>query len=181
MPAGRPTLLTPELQQEINSYLNTGVTIETACAACGIEPRTYRAWLKRGRDEQNRLDADPKARLRKAEEPYLNFLHETTRTLARVETRLLGGINQSAGGYDVERVTEVYERGEDGQMRLVDRKVNRERVKDWRAAAWLLERRWGATYGAQQKITVQSRDPESMTDEELDAYIAELEAQRGRS
>ena len=150
----RPTKLTPELQEKIMSYLNSAVTIETACAACGIAARTYRAWLQHGREVQARLEEDPKARLKKDDTLYLEFLEASDEVLARVETRILAGINQSAQGYDVERTTEVYERDKKGNLVLMERKTIREREKDWKAGAFLAERRWAARWGAQQKVLV---------------------------
>lgn len=151
----RPTKLTPELQERIMAYLNSAVTIETACAACGIAARTYRAWLQHGREVQARLEEDPKAKLKKDDALYLEFLEASDEVLARVETRILAGINQSAQGYDVERTTEVYERrkvGKEEQLVLIERKTLREREKDWKAGAFLAERRWAARWGVQQKV-----------------------------
>ncbi len=45
---GRPTKLTPEVQQTIVTYLKAGNYVETAAAAAGISKETIYAWLKRG-------------------------------------------------------------------------------------------------------------------------------------
>lgn len=48
MPAGRPTKLTPELQEEIVRYLRLGNYVETVCAIVGINKSTFYDWLKQG-------------------------------------------------------------------------------------------------------------------------------------
>ena len=55
---GRKTLLTPERQDAIVTMLEAGGYIEDACEAVGIDPRTYYHWLKRGKDEEDRINAD---------------------------------------------------------------------------------------------------------------------------
>ncbi|SDH70051.1 Helix-turn-helix domain of resolvase [Sinosporangium album] len=45
---GRPTLLTPELQQQIVTILEQGRTITDAAALCGIGRRTIHRWLADG-------------------------------------------------------------------------------------------------------------------------------------
>jgi len=61
---GRKTLLTPERQQAIITMLEAGGYIDDACEAVGVDPSTYYKWLKRGKDEEERLNAgldpDPK-------------------------------------------------------------------------------------------------------------------------
>jgi hypothetical protein len=42
---GRPTKLTPELVDELLSYLRMGVTIKSAYDAAGINEATYRRWV----------------------------------------------------------------------------------------------------------------------------------------
>lgn len=146
---GRPTLLTPALQDEISRYLQSGVTVETACAACGISAATYRSWLKQGKDELKRVEATNGARVTQKARIYVDFLAAVERTLATVQARLAGRISESASGYDVEKVQEIYERDGNGNSVLVERKVTRSRERDWRAAAWLLERRHPADFGQQ--------------------------------
>ncbi len=42
---GRPSKLTPELVDELLRYLRMGISIETACSACGVDDSTYRRWI----------------------------------------------------------------------------------------------------------------------------------------
>lgn len=169
--AGPIPTLTDDVFKAVDGYLRTGVTIETACAAAGIKPGTYRSWIRRGREESERLEKTPRARVKKSEEIYLNFFNATLSTLAQIEARILGGIGESADGYDAEVTVEVYEQTEiiiqerlaDGtlkevervksdDLRLIERKTTRKRERDWRAGAWLLERRLAAQYSARAKV-----------------------------
>jgi transposase-like protein len=44
---GRPALLNRELADEIVAHLAAGATLGEAARACGVGPRTLRAWRKR--------------------------------------------------------------------------------------------------------------------------------------
>jgi transposase len=46
--AGRPSKLTPEVQEKILNAIRTGAFIETAAAAAGIHRDTFYEWMKRG-------------------------------------------------------------------------------------------------------------------------------------
>lgn len=48
MPAGRPTKLTPELQEKIIQAISAGNYIEVAAQYCGVDKATLYVWLKRG-------------------------------------------------------------------------------------------------------------------------------------
>jgi len=50
---GRPTKLTPELQEEILRYISADNYFETSCWAVGITPQTGYNWLKRGERESS--------------------------------------------------------------------------------------------------------------------------------
>ena len=48
---GRPTKLKPELTEALVSIFERGQTsIDSACHLVGIGPRTFHAWMERGRD-----------------------------------------------------------------------------------------------------------------------------------
>ena len=51
---GRPTMLTPELREELCAHLAQGAPVKTACEAVGISRATYYGWRaqgKKARDE----------------------------------------------------------------------------------------------------------------------------------
>lgn len=45
---GRPSLLTPELQDQIATMIRAGTSVTVACEAAGISRETFYQWLKRG-------------------------------------------------------------------------------------------------------------------------------------
>lgn len=73
MAGGRPTKLTPELQEELVHVIRAGNYVETACAFVGITKETFYAWLRRAAKERERLTKNPRARLRKSEVIYVEF------------------------------------------------------------------------------------------------------------
>jgi len=70
---GRPTSLTPEIQEKICDAIQIGATRIIAARAAGISERSFYYWIERGRVEQERLKAKG-ARQRKRELPFLQFL-----------------------------------------------------------------------------------------------------------
>jgi len=93
---GRPAKLTPEIQEEICRVIRAGNYIETAAVYAGIEKKTLYNWMKRGREELERLKNNPKARMRKSEAPYVEFLHAVKKALAEAEVRDVAIIGKAA-------------------------------------------------------------------------------------
>jgi transposase len=77
---GRPTKLTPELQDRIVALLRAGNYIETAARFCDVDKVTLYAWLKRGN--------------RQANGPFREFLNAVERAQAEAEIRDLEVIRQ---------------------------------------------------------------------------------------
>ena len=48
-PMGRPSVLTPQVEERILGFLRLGNYIETACKAAGIHKDTFYDWMKRAR------------------------------------------------------------------------------------------------------------------------------------
>ena len=94
--AGRPTKLTKELTEEIAQYLRAGNYIETTAALVGINRDSIYEWLKRGAAEQERLIKNPRARLRKREELYVEFSDTVKKAQAQSEAMLVGLIGKAA-------------------------------------------------------------------------------------
>jgi hypothetical protein len=80
--AGRPLLLTDEVQERIVSALRAGAYIETAAAYSGIARPTLYLWIKKGR-------ADPRGR-------YGVFVDAVDRAIADSEVRDLALITRAA-------------------------------------------------------------------------------------
>ena len=82
---GRPTELTPMLQEEICDLLSDAVNIETVCGLVGISKATYYNWRERGES---------------GEEPFAEFLDATTRARAKAKLTLLRIIDRAAENGD---------------------------------------------------------------------------------
>ena len=94
--AGRPTKLTTELTEEIAKYLRAGNYIETTAALVGINRDSIYEWLKRGAAEQERLMKNPRARIRKREQIFVEFSDTVKKAQAQSEAMLVGLIGKAA-------------------------------------------------------------------------------------
>lgn len=80
MTAGRPTKLTPELQDKLCELLRVGIYADAACAIAGVAEPTFYEWLQRGESEPNSIYAKFAEAIKKAtseaEYAALRTLHE---------------------------------------------------------------------------------------------------------
>lgn len=79
---GRPTKLTPRLQERILRAVRSGCYLETATAAVGIRMETLRAWLKRGARSDGGM--------------YRDFMLAVQVAMAQAEIRDLDRIDKAA-------------------------------------------------------------------------------------
>ena len=93
---GRPTKLTPKIQEEILQVIRSGNYIETACAYTGINKSTFYLWLKRGAREKDRVANNPRAKIRKNEKKYVDFSNAVEKALAHAEIRDVAIIGKAA-------------------------------------------------------------------------------------
>lgn len=84
---GRPSKLTKELHDQIVQVIRAGNYIETACAYVGINKSTFYEWLKRGAREKQRVDQNPRARIRKEERKFVDLSNAVEKALAHAEIR----------------------------------------------------------------------------------------------
>jgi transposase-like protein len=80
---GRPTKLTPEIQERIVELLKAGNYVETACAVVGIGRTTYYDWMKKA-EESTRANK------------YTRFHDAVRQAKAWSEARLVAMINKHA-------------------------------------------------------------------------------------
>jgi hypothetical protein len=76
MGIGRPTKLTAELQAALVELLSEGVPISAACDNVGIDPKSYRDWLRWGNGGEGK-------------EPYASFSLAITRARSDAVVNLL--------------------------------------------------------------------------------------------
>jgi len=73
---GRPTKLTPELQAQLVELLAEGIPISHACDNVGIDPKSYRDWLRWGQNGEGK-------------EPFASFSLAITRARSDAVVELL--------------------------------------------------------------------------------------------
>ena len=82
-----PTKLNYKVQEKIVQAIKAGNYIETAAAYAGINKSTLYDWLKRGEREKQRVEKNPRYRIRKSEKPYVEFSDAVEKALAEAEVR----------------------------------------------------------------------------------------------
>lgn len=96
MPAGRPVKLTDKMRDELVQVIRSGNYIETACAYVGINKSTFYEWMKRGAREKQRVEDNPRAKVRKSEAPFVELSNAVEKALAHAEIRDVAIIGRSA-------------------------------------------------------------------------------------
>ena len=174
--AGRPegtTKLTEAVQDIIVTAIRAGNYLETAAAVAGIHKETFYDWLRKGAS---------------AQEPdiYSNFSDAVARALAESESVAVEGIRLAGEEHDTIRtrttVKPLLNNGrqltdDDGKPIYVEETITETTVEtDWRALAWLLERRFSRRWGRREYLeaTVTEKPIEEMTDNEIDAELSEI-------
>lgn len=148
------TKLRPALRANICKWLAYGVSVECAAESEGVHAATFYTWLRRGRialesaamqwDEQHPgVDPDEAELIALIEPAQLEFVHL------------------------VSEVQRAYARAEGGYTKLVWRHSQ----KDWRAAAFWLERRRPQHYGRRTELHVDHDDLSSRSTEDLSAEL----------
>lgn len=121
---GRPKLMTEETQEKILGSIRLGVPVKDAMKIQGMSESTYFKWMKRGADENDRLERDPKAIPNPTEVDFFQFFQSVERA------------KSEAAGLHVGVVATAARQG------------------DWRASAWWLERQRRDEFGKEPPITV---------------------------
>ena len=96
MKRGRPNKLTKEIEEELVRVIRSGNYIETACAYVGINKTTFYDWMKKGAREKDRVEKEPKARVRKEMKPFVELSNAIEKALAHAEIRDVAIIGKSA-------------------------------------------------------------------------------------
>lgn len=91
--AGRPSDLTPAVQERICNFLRGGSYVETAALAAGVSKRALYEWLSRGGDAK--LDDDGNAVDPKMQR-YVDFVVAVDQALAESEIRDIERIDKAA-------------------------------------------------------------------------------------
>ena len=106
--AGRPSKLTPELQEKLCRAIRAGNFINISCALTGCSPRSTQIWRKRGLEDGRGV--------------FFEFALAIEQALAYSDACDLAVIQAAAA------------------------------AGEWRAACWVLERRFSERWGQQSKV-----------------------------
>ena len=94
LPVGRPTKLTPELQEKICNFLRGGAYLETAVKASGITKQTLYEWMARANEVRAVGHSDA----------YTQFADSVQEAMAQGEMRDLAVIDKAAVGDPKEKI-----------------------------------------------------------------------------
>lgn len=157
---GRPDHLTDDVQEKILAAVRSRQHVEVAYVLAGVSKSAYYQWL--GRAARARQDIAAGTRklsdLGSLDRRCLEFVEALMRAEAQAEGFGVREIVAASSQPVTETEERVEERvvgvGENGQpvIATVRTTVTRTKPADWRAAAWMLERRH-ARYRARQEIT----------------------------
>lgn len=84
---GRPTKLTPELQNKLLKYVAMGVPLDSACKCVSLDYATVREWLQRGRGEHPTRGKTPQ---------FEAFADKYNVAIGQCEARLVAKIQSAA-------------------------------------------------------------------------------------
>lgn len=150
--AGRLTKLDASVQQVICNAIRQGLGYEQAATIGGITYTTFRNWILRAEAELKRLEENSRARPKEREKPFIDFFEAVQR--AKVEGELTNADIVNAAAHGGQTVTKT----EFKQVKSWDSQANggaggfivteettvtktETTLPDWRAAAFILERR----------------------------------------
>ncbi|WP_030777706.1 hypothetical protein [Streptomyces sp. NRRL S-920] len=149
--AGRPSLLSEEVEGRIIAASRTGIAVELAAEAAGISSATYHRWMARGRAEvAAREDGQAPNR---DEDPYVELFEKVRTARAMAGARAMANIRRVADGGIVTKVTtRKFRDPETGQ--IVEEITEDRTAPDWRADAWYLERQHRTHYGKDAALAI---------------------------
>jgi hypothetical protein len=130
MKMGRPTKLNHKIEEIIIECIGLGLTYEKAASAAKVSRHTIINWRKRGQNAKSGI--------------YFNFFNKLKAAEAAGERINLQKIRDAAvGGQEVKQSKKFYKGNKIIKRILTTKKT----PPDWRAAAWILERRYPEKYG----------------------------------
>lgn len=134
MALGRPTTLTPEIQEKICALVAKGNYVMTAARAAGVKPCTVTKWIQRGRAGNRN---------------YIQFVEAIKSARAEAEAQMVAAIREAGHGYRVKKIRTLTH--PDG---TIERVVETTWRRDWQALAWILERTRPKQYARRDGLAV---------------------------
>lgn len=152
---GRKTVCTPEIIKQVGDLISAGNSNVDASILSGIGKSTFYRWLQRGQVEKERTSVSTKLKIRKREQPFVDFWDYIQKAIPKRKAIWIGRIQKaSVGGEEILETKEKYE-NIDGKQVLTERTITvKHRHAEWQATAWLLERLHYDEFGKRSRIDV---------------------------
>lgn len=151
-PEGRPTLLKPELQEEMLNLFRLGNYAVFVCGVVGISETNYYNWMARGRDEYDRMRLADSEKAIPNEVKYLEFFVAVEKSKSEGTVRIHNAIMKEALS------------------------------GDWKAGAWMLSRTRPDLYSEKINAELSTGEGKplevSVSIEELEKKVNAVIAQR---
>lgn len=154
-PVGRPSLLTPEVIEDVRRLLPTCLYLETVADYIGVSRMSFHHWLKRGRKEADRLSKKG-AKPRPREALYAEFFYVHKKSLAEGQLHDLGVIKKASADQVIP--------GTDDTPPSI-------RKGEWQAAAWRLERRFPQQWGKKERTEVTGKNGGELVVRVIEAVV----------
>jgi len=137
---GRPTKLTPELQERICEFIRGGNYFSTACFAVGLGETTFYKWMERG--EEKKVGGEGV----KVESPFKEFREAIKKAEAEAEVERVARIREAGvGGAVIKTIRYTRKDGTEVEETNLTRPA-------WEADMTHLERRTPDRWGRRQEI-----------------------------
>lgn len=143
--------LTKNVRENVCKFIALGVSQESAAAQEGISKSVYWSWLRRGRQALEQAMGRAREHLPEdgkqlAEGVFARLIEQAEMPYAELAASVEEALGKAEAGYTL--------------------KIAKAADRDWRAAAWWLEKRRPDLYGNRETVRIE-RDPTVMSNDEL--------------
>lgn len=133
--------LAPAAEDRIVEALRRGLPLNTAASLAGQSPARVRGWISAGTTDP--ITGQP------GDQAWASFASRCYEARAEAEQVALDCVLDSARGWEEETLERRAIKDAAGNLKAVVERKTVRRVRDWRAAAWYLERARAEQYGGQ--------------------------------
>ncbi len=138
--AGRPSKLTPDVQEGICNAIRDGLTYEQAAIFNGIGESTFYAWKAKGDKQKSGVYSD-----------FVEAIKKANIVARAIHLQRIHKASQGGEQFEETSVTEKTERdpatGQEVVVARETRTTKKRTLPQWQASAWILERRFPSEFG----------------------------------
>lgn len=140
---GRPPDISKEKQDMVVDALRLGCYMKTAADYAGVEFTTVTRWIELGAKED--------------EGAYRKFYEATKKAIGDSQRNALDSIKRASDGVEVTKTKTVTKQLKDG-TKITEKTVEKSKLIQWQAAAWILERRHPDDWGRRMRADLNADD-----------------------